>query len=453
MSNAPYFENQIGGTPRLRPGAPLRDRVLAAWLWPTSYGRDCAAGVQLSPFNAPIYDGSYGMGGYTLAVKQGYVATCPTALRLQMPFTLVWLGWTFGVPNGNATIFGVNYDTAGSSPYLAYALFLDALGHISLFTNNGALQQVNWSSDPTNTGRTWIAATVASGSQALYVNDPVTPKGTGSSSGTIQYGATAPLSFGEPTNASTTRQMARYGLIISGVCTSAELKWLYDFGETLFSGPTATLGDLLSVAIANSVGPAMRLIPVPESIPQGVARRVPLQAYLSSDHYTPATGETIAVQGSVDGAAYANLSGGAVNATEIGHGSYYVDVSTTDTGTLGPLLIRGTATGVDDVLAFYDVVPAGVQQRLTRNAALGHFGFPMTLADHITPATGKTVAGNVSIDGAAEIALTNTGAIAEIGHGSYDIDLVAADTDGDTLVFRFSAAGCDDTKIYVVTQL
>jgi hypothetical protein len=40
---------------------------------------------------------------------------------------------------------------------------------------------------------------------------------------------------------------------------------------------------------------------------------------------------------------------GATNATEIANGWYYVDLSTTDTGTAGPLIIRGTSSGVDDV--------------------------------------------------------------------------------------------------------
>lgn len=91
-------------------------------------------------------------------------------------------------------------------------------------------------------------------------------------------------------------------------------------------------------------------------IPQSATLRVPLQAYLSSDHITPATTKTIAVTISKNGAAYANPSGGATNATEIANGSYYVDLSTTDTGTKGPLFVRGSASGTDDVIAIYNVV-------------------------------------------------------------------------------------------------
>lgn len=95
------------------------------------------------------------------------------------------------------------------------------------------------------------------------------------------------------------------------------------------------------------------------NLSQSVARRIPLKAFLSSDHVSVATGKTIAVVISKNGGAFGNPSAGATNATEIANGWYYVDLSTTDTGTLGPLLVRGTSTGVDDVEPVpYQVVDA-----------------------------------------------------------------------------------------------
>lgn len=85
---------------------------------------------------------------------------------------------------------------------------------------------------------------------------------------------------------------------------------------------------------------------------------MPLQAYLSSDHLSAATGKTIAITISKNGAAYGNPSGGATNATEIGSGSYYVDLTTTDTGTVGPIFVLGTVSGVDPVIEIYNVVKA-----------------------------------------------------------------------------------------------
>lgn len=97
---------------------------------------------------------------------------------------------------------------------------------------------------------------------------------------------------------------------------------------------------------------------MPERIPQSTTIRVPIQAFLSSDHVSPATGKTIAITISKNGGAYGNPSGGATNAVEIASGSYYVDLTTTDTGTAGPLFILGTASAVDPVNILYNVVNA-----------------------------------------------------------------------------------------------
>src|SRR6266851_5824290 len=94
------------------------------------------------------------------------------------------------------------------------------------------------------------------------------------------------------------------------------------------------------------------------AIPQSATRRIPLKAYLSTDHVSDATGKTIAVTISKNGAAFGNPSAGATNATEIANGWYYVDLSATDTGTAGPLIVRGTASGVDNVETFRFVADA-----------------------------------------------------------------------------------------------
>ena len=64
-----------------------------------------------------------------------------------------------------------------------------------------------------------------------------------------------------------------------------------------------------------------------------------MKVFLTSDHISPATGKTVAVVISKNGAGFANPSAGATNATEIGNGWYYVDLSTTDTATLGPVIV------------------------------------------------------------------------------------------------------------------
>lgn len=109
---------------------------------------------------------------------------------------------------------------------------------------------------------------------------------------------------------------------------------------------------------------------------------MPLKAFLSSDHLTPATGKTIAITISKNGAAFGNPSAGATNATEIASGWYYVDLSTTDTGTVGPLVVLGTVAAVDPVDIAYDI--AAFQ------------AFPANFSSMAITAGGALTAGTVS---------------------------------------------------------
>lgn len=102
---------------------------------------------------------------------------------------------------------------------------------------------------------------------------------------------------------------------------------------------------------------------------------------------------------------------------------------------------------IDAIKAKTDNLPEGVQ----KNAALSNFPVVMVLSsDHVTPATGKTVTGQRSIDGGAFAAVTGT--ITEVSNGLYQFDAEAADTNGDIIVWRFSNADCDDTWVHIKTE-
>lgn len=89
--------------------------------------------------------------------------------------------------------------------------------------------------------------------------------------------------------------------------------------------------------------------------------------------------------------------------------------------------------------------------RVTKNAALNNFSFMMVLSsDGTTAATGKTVAGQVSLDGGAFANLTNS--VSEIGSGWYKVNLAAADTNGNIIALRFTNADCLTRNITIVTQ-
>ena len=82
-------------------------------------------------------------------------------------------------------------------------------------------------------------------------------------------------------------------------------------------------------------------------LPQSVAYTAVFKLFLSSDHITAATGKTVAITISKAGAAFANPNAGASNATEISGGWYKFALDTTDTSTLGDLVLVGTATACD----------------------------------------------------------------------------------------------------------
>lgn len=94
---------------------------------------------------------------------------------------------------------------------------------------------------------------------------------------------------------------------------------------------------------------------------------------------------------------------------------------------------------------------AASQLFIKKNTALANFMFLMLdVTDHVTPKTGLTVTGTVSIDGAAFGSLTN--AVSEIGSGVYKVNLAAADVNGTVITLKFAGSGGDNRYVTIVTQ-
>lgn len=86
-----------------------------------------------------------------------------------------------------------------------------------------------------------------------------------------------------------------------------------------------------------------------ERIPQSVAYLVVFRAYLAADGTTPATGKSIAITISKNGAtSFGNPNAGATNAVEMASGFYKFTLDATDTGTLGPVAWRGAHADIHD---------------------------------------------------------------------------------------------------------
>jgi len=87
---------------------------------------------------------------------------------------------------------------------------------------------------------------------------------------------------------------------------------------------------------------------------------------------------------------------------------------------------------------------------LARNVAASDFLFSMVLSsDHISPATGKTITGQISKDGDAFATLTNS--ITEIGSGLYKVDITQTEMNADVVALKFTATGADQRLIIVYT--
>lgn len=87
-----------------------------------------------------------------------------------------------------------------------------------------------------------------------------------------------------------------------------------------------------------------------------------------------------------------------------------------------------------------------------KNAALTTFPFLMTDSTTHSPVTGKTVSCTRSIDGGSFGAGTLAN-VAEVGNGIYVVDFGAGDLNGNCIILRATASGCDDTFERIITYV
>jgi hypothetical protein len=91
------------------------------------------------------------------------------------------------------------------------------------------------------------------------------------------------------------------------------------------------------------------------------------------------------------------------------------------------------------------------QITVKKDTALAGFTFPMFST--VPPGgltTGLSVTASRSIDGGSVAGTTN--AVSEVGSGIYKINLSAADLNGNSITFLFTASGALDAAITIVTQ-
>jgi hypothetical protein len=163
------------------------------------------------------------------------------------------------------------------------------------------------------------------------------------------------------------------------------------------------------------------------------------------------------VLGSVDSVVDpVSIAAGGIPVGAFATGAITADAIATDA--IGAAELAAGAIGADEFAqAAADKAWASASRTLTsvvglkKNTARPAFPILMRSAtDHITPVEGLTVQARRMIDGGAWADCANS--VVEIGSGVYVIDLAPADTNGDNMMFKFSAAGPDTSWVAVATS-
>ena len=115
-----------------------------------------------------------------------------------------------------------------------------------------------------------------------------------------------------------------------------------------------------------------------------------------------------------------------------------------------PAVTVKVGTGTGEINLSTGAVPT--KGNVRKNTALAGFPFMMTDSTNHAPATGKTVTVTRSINGAAFSAGTLS-SVTEVGVGIYVVDFAAADLNGDSIILRATATGCDDTFERIITSV
>ena len=117
---------------------------------------------------------------------------------------------------------------------------------------------------------------------------------------------------------------------------------------------------------------------------------------------------------------------------------------------MGDTLMEAITSGMTTAGSIGKKLANNLPEGIQKNAVFSNFEFLMVLSsDGRTPKTGLTVTGQRSIDGGAFASVSGT--ISEVGNGIYQIDLLAADTNGDVITYRFSGTAADDTFVTIKT--
>jgi hypothetical protein len=215
--------------------------------WPVLNTASTLAIGLVSMFAAPntldlvtgvTYSGTYaeagwpGIGGTGLrcnAVDQGIRRLAPRNVMILRPFTIAAHVVFTNTPDVNATIFGVTFNTAGTTPFIGLSVGIDAAGNFVGNYNNAAasLLQVVAAATPPLLGVMYsVVFTNTVGAQAIYINGRKAGTGVNAQGGP-SYGVGPIIGAGELTVNSRNPNLIFFdGMIWNRVLTPTEISFL-----------------------------------------------------------------------------------------------------------------------------------------------------------------------------------------------------------------------------------
>lgn len=204
-----------------------------------------------------------------------------------------------------------------------------------------------------------------------------------------------------------------------------------------------------------------------EELLQSTAYNLMIFMVSSTDHISGATGLTLTISASKDGAAFASIT---PTVTERGTGWYNLALTTTHTNTLGDLAFHITGSGADptdfkckvvsaaaSAAAIWDEAMAGhttagtagayllraqYVDSILKNTASQRVVFLMTDLSTYAPLPGLSDADFTTKQAALDTAApgTLTGTVTALGNGYYYINLTQAETNATQISFTFECA-------------
>jgi hypothetical protein len=296
-----------------------------------SPGMDLVGQAHLAQVGAIGYDGALGLS--VANAGAGASVAAPPYLQLNFPLSIILCGFQNSLPSNNVDYFGVGFNAAHTTPFVAYTLGANSThqSYHALFNTAGTQHETSTAGiNIVANSPVWLGSRMTSGAQTVYCNSVPSATTPTSFTGSITYGTSPPVAIGAEGGV-TPFFTYDYALIYNRALPDRELLWLCNQGRDLFArrrdwaGWTAALGKAQSGAII-----VASITANPGSIKVSTTQTITIAG-------TNTTFTTTAPVFSIAGVAGVSITGGSLVVIDNTHATIQVVSGTT----------RGTATITD----------------------------------------------------------------------------------------------------------